>query len=172
MAHRRSNFVRSQRRETAWIFQNFTADTVAAGAAVLVSTLNAAALALRPFTIVRTRGMLTVNSDQLAASESQEIGFGMAVVSDQASAIGVTAVPTPVQDMGSDLFFVYEGVVNDLIFGDATGFQSAAQTTKYFDSKAMRKVSEDQDVVVVLESPGISLGADVITQFRMLLKLH
>jgi len=39
-----------------------------------------------------------VRSDQFVATEGYEIAIGMAVVSDQALAIGVTAVPTPFTD--------------------------------------------------------------------------
>ena len=98
-------------RETAWLFVDTVESTMAgAPTAVLANSLNASALALRPFTIVRTRGVFFVNSDQIVANESYGADRGYAVVSDQAAAIGVTAVPTPLTDMGSDLFFVYEQV--------------------------------------------------------------
>ena len=69
--------------------------------------LNAAALALRPFTVVRTRANLIIRSDQQAASELFEVAYGETVVSEQASAAGVVSVPTPVTEDASD-WHVYD----------------------------------------------------------------
>ena len=49
-----------------------------------------------------------VESDQSAATELFIGNLGLAVVSDQATAVGVTAVPTPATDRGSDLWFLIE----------------------------------------------------------------
>ena len=68
----RKRFIRGGRsvRETMWISLDETQTTLAsANSAALILVLNAAGLALRPFTIIRTRGTLLVRSDQLAASE-------------------------------------------------------------------------------------------------------
>ena len=97
-----------RKRETIWFGGAPFSAAVATTGVNLVTSLNAAALALRPFTIVRTRGVLRFSSDQEAATESWGGSFGMAVVSDQASAVGVTAVPTPTTENSSDLWFVYE----------------------------------------------------------------
>ena len=160
----------SQRRESMWLFGSTVESTMSgAPTAVLASSLNAAALALRPFTIVRTRGIIHIRSDQAAASETYGADLGMAVVSDQAAAIGVTAVPTPLTDKGSDLFFVYEQLFSHLsVRSDIGQLKEGAFMT--FDSKAMRKVNDDQDVVVVQEN---ELAGVVMTiSFRQLIKLH
>ena len=94
----------SQKRLTSWFQFQPIRVTGAAGGTIMFS-LNAAALALRPFTIVRSRFEVGIISDQTAATEDQLGAIGMAVVSDQAVAVGVTAVPTPITDMGSDLWF-------------------------------------------------------------------
>ena len=54
-----------------WLFIGYPTDkvTIAAGSATLLATLNAAALALRPFTVMRTRLRLWIGSDQTVASE-------------------------------------------------------------------------------------------------------
>ncbi len=173
---RKSGFVLRggvMRRETLWFFgQGARVTLTAASQAVVVTTLNAAALALRPFTIVRTRGLLRVESDQVAATERQDIAYGHCVVSDQAVAIGVTAVPTPATDDGSDLWFVYERVMNDFTFLSSTGARPMG-VSQYFDSKAMRKVEGDSsDAISVVESSTISLGAIITMHYRQLVKLH
>ena len=73
MARRHSGFrarMVSQGRKTFWLAgTHFQTVMAAANTAVLISTLNAAALALRPFTVIRTRGYIALLSDQLSANE-------------------------------------------------------------------------------------------------------
>ncbi len=173
---RKSGFVRRSgrmRRETEWIGLAAVSNTLSAGStAVLSASLNAAALALRPFTVVRTRGIFQLRTDQSAASEFYHAGFGICVVSDQAIAVGVSAVPTPETEQASDLWFVYEELAAEFELGDATGFQSNAGMLAHFDSKAMRRVNGDQDVAIVKETSAVSLGAIAMHSGRMLVKLH
>ncbi len=173
MARRPIRVTRGARRKTTWLqFAPIATTTTSASEAALVFVLNTAALALRPFTVVRTRGLLELQSDQSGASEDQSVGFGLAVVSDAASAVGVTAVPTPITDMGSDLFFSHELLYNNFIQKTGVGFEAAAGVRHYFDSKAMRKVDISEDIVVVMESSAISAGLILTMGFRMLVKLH
>ncbi len=157
------------RRETLWAnipFQIVTADV---GVATLMASLNAAALALRPFTIVRMRMAFGLHSDQAAAAEVQAVAVGQAVVSDQASAIGVTAVPTPVTDAGSDAWLLYT-----ILFNNATNLTDLVVGQKYFevDSRAMRKVEDGQDLVLVTEVAATSNGTVLNSSGRFLIKLH
>ncbi len=161
-------------RETRWLDAVPIRTTTATGAAVILFSLTAVELALRPFTIVRTRGVFHIKSDQVAATEPQQAGIGMCVVTEQALAIGVTAVPTPITDMESDLWFLYELAFSEFVFGSAIGFDAAAGSQVRFDSKAMRKVEDGQDVIVVVEVPR-SASSEAVTHqvgFRMLIKLH
>ena len=163
---------RSQKRQSVWFeFPPSQISVAAPSTAFLGFSLNAAALALRPFTVVRTRGSLFYRSDQNAGIETYGGGFGIAVVSDQATAIGVTAVPTPVTDYGSDLWFVIEQMYGRFVFGDLTGMVEGGQQ-RMLDSKAMRKVDVGQDIVVVFETPAQSSSFLVEAAFRMLVKLH
>ena len=160
-------------RETRWldIPPTFTA-LGAAGTAAILASLTAAELALRPFTVVRTRGILAVESDQSAATEIYHASYGLAVVSEQAFAIGVTAVPTPGTDRASDLWFVYEDVMGLFTFKSGVGFEEPSSAIKYFDSKAMRKVEDGQDLVVVTEANTNSNGLQIRNAGRILIKLH
>ena len=159
----------SNRRETIWVGGSFVDTTIGApSTAVLLTSLNAAALALRPFTVIRTRGIASIRSDQSAAVESQLAAWGKCVVSEQAVAIGVTAVPTPATDNAFDLWFGYEILQN---LGDiAAGPQDIV--TRYVDSRAMRKVQEGEDLITVIETTAISSGCTITTFDRILLKLH
>ena len=170
----KSGFIRRggvRRRESLWLGFGFASTTIAASAsATLLYSLNAGALALRPFTIVRTRMNWRCNSDQSAATEIFIGNFGWAVVSDQAVAIGVTAVPTPATDLGSDLWLLIDQWIGDfsLIGTDVT----TELRSQKIDSKSMRKVDDGQDVVGVAEAGIGGSGVNVSTVGRMLVKLH
>ena len=172
--NRKSGFIQRggvMRRESLWAALPHAKTTLAAaGTAVLSASLGASVLALRPFTIVRTRGNWMVKSDQSAASEDYVGSMGYAVVSDQAVAIGVTAVLTPATDQASDLFFVYETYNGrfDLV-GTAINEDIIPMN---FDSKAMRKVEDGSNVVVTLEAGLIGSGCIIYDASRLLLKLH
>ena len=163
---------RRSRRETMWFaFTPIEAVIAAASTAIQLGTLNAAALALRPFTVIRMRGFFFNRSDQISSGEDYGSSFGMAVVSSQAAAVGVTAVPTPNTDRGSDLFFVYEEIFGHLSFSSGIGVRELGQTV-YIDSKAMRKVNDDQDISITVETPANTDSAVVVAGGRFLIKLH
>ena len=167
----RTRLVRSGRK-TFWLSGTISESTLGAGnSALLVTALNAAALALRPFTIIRSRGYWSIQSDQVIASEDQIVHYGGIVVSDQAVATGVAAVPTPVTEDGSSWFF-FDGITAFLAFHDATGINPQFATLRVVDSKAMRKVEEGQDVIEVIQNSAISQGVDVVTYMKYLIKLH
>ena len=171
---RKSGFIQRSgvmRRETLWLGGSFVRSTLVGAASALVTSLNAAALAQRPFTIVRTRGFLHYRSDQEVASENYSGSYGAAVVSDQAVAIGVTAIPTPVTDSESDLWHLYEAFGKRFALGSGVAFTDVGDRIE-IDSKAMRKVEEGQDIVDVVEGSGLSTGIIVLSFNRTLIKLH
>ena len=164
--------VRATRRETAWLQFVPTVQVLTAVNGTIIFTLNAAALALRPFTVVRTRFMVYLRSDQTAAAEDQVVGLGHAVVSDEAVAVGVTAVPTPIAQLGSDLWFAIDVLatgVQDAAGGTSGGIRGI---TRFLDSRAMRKVAVGQDIVSVAEFSSQGQGLQIIWGGRMLVKLH
>ena len=176
-SHKSGFLMRSgvKRRETIWFGGTGFAQTLAATTTVaFLQSLNASALALRPFTVIRTRGVLRVMSDQLAATETYGASFGQAIVSDQAVVIGVTALPTPTTDSASDLWYVYEYLAGRLNVATAVGIEEGG-VERIIDSKAMRKVEDGQDIVSVTEGPGAGLtsaGSTIIGFTRILVKLH
>ncbi len=174
MARKSGNVRRDgrMRRNTEWIEAPVDSTTLAsASTAVLTGVLSAGSLLLRPFTIVRTRGMFYARSDQTAALEDWSVALGYAVVSEQATAIGVTAVPTPETDKGSDLWFVYEEIFGTFGFISGVGV-FMGDYSRSFDSKAMRKVEDGQDLSIVVETSAISAGVKVVESARILVKLH
>ena len=173
---RKSGFVRRNnvmRRETMWVGIETGVTTLAsASAAAIMSVMSAAFLALRPFTIVRTRGFFHMGSDQAAAAEGWGGTIGWCVVSDQAVAVGITAVPTPEADSDSDLWYVHESMLGKFEFITGTGaLENGAG--RQFDSKAMRKVDDGSQIVQVGEVPAAGASSVVIPDTgRILIKLH
>ncbi len=161
-----------QVRETLWIGDSIGDNVLAAGGtAVLLAMLNATALALRPFTVVRSRGLLAIRSDQQAANEAFQCAFGAAIVSAQAEAIGVTAIPTPITDNASDLWYIYETMFGNFQFASGVGFDSAPNNREV-DSKAMRKVEDGEQLIFAVESDASSSGLVFTSFVRTLVKLH
>ena len=176
MARRFSGFRQrlvSQGRKTFW-FDGVVVNTnlASANSAAILTSLTAGALALRPFTIIRTRGTWGVRSDQDAADENQFVAYGSIVVSDEAVAVGITAVPTPLSQDGSSWIHL------DQTFQHHRQQSSVGQNPDFIpwnnkiDSKSMRKVEEGQDLIEVIENSAISNGAQVVTYGRVLIKLH
>ena len=158
-----------QARQTVWFqFAPITATLTAVGGTVYF-TLNAAALALRPFTIVRSRFQAMIQSDQAGATEHQVGAVGLAVVSDEAATAGVASMPTPITEMASDLWFVHQLAM-------AAEFQSTTGGTPAgvfeIDSKAMRKVGIGQDIAVIAEFSSAGSGFLLTLGGRMLVKTH
>jgi len=162
--------IRSAKRATDWIQSSVetAVSSIAAATAILDQSFNIS----EPSTVVRTRGSLWIQSDQIAASEQPFGALGMAVVTDQASAIGISAIPSPYTNAGSDSFFVHLPFAVATRFGDATGFSAQSFTEFKFDSKAMRKVADSDSIVVVLENGSAAHGLNFLISFRMLIKLH
>jgi len=162
-----------ERRQTLWFtLPEATLTLAAANSAGRFLVLNAAALALRPFTVVRTRLSFFARSDQTGALETWQVAIGAAVVTDQASAIGVTAVPTPFTDLGSDSWFVHQIVTGVFLFISGVGVHPTGGRIIDVDSKAMRKVEDGSDINFTAENSGISAGTTIVTAGRMLVKLH
>ena len=161
--------VRGARRESLWVGVTLGVTTMTAPGGTITNASNAALLALRPFTVIRLHMAFWLQSDQAAAIETQHAGFGVAVVSDQAVAIGVTAVPTPITDIGSDLWFAHR-----LMYADESNLTDRTRSGQFFeiDSKAMRKVEDGQTVIMVAELSSTGSGLQLVSGGRMLIKTH
>ena len=173
MAVRRSHrgFNRGVRRETSWLSIPPVEASVNSSS-VIALALTAEELAKRPFTIVRTHIEVFLQSDQAAATENQICAIGGAIVSDQALAIGVTAVPTPVTDIESDLWWFHQSLLGQFCIASGVGFEEPCGGRFVVDSKAMRKVNDDQDAIIVIEASSAGFGAIVGALGRILIKEH
>ncbi len=163
---------RTQKRATTWLDVPITSTNFTGIGGTLLVSLTALELAKRPFTIVRAHLEMQLSSDQAVASEIMLGAIGFAVVSDQAFGVGVTAVPTPVTDAESDLWFLHKYFMSNFNLGTGVGFQEPSSRSYTLESKAMRKVNDDQDVVLVAELGSPSQGFNLQVAGRVLIKEH
>ncbi len=119
----------------------------------------------------RTRAKFSVKSDQTTALEDYSGAIGVEVVSDQAVAVGVTAVPTPVGQSSSDVWIAFEWFMGKFVFVSGVGFEDG-NSERVLESKAMRKVQEGEQLITVVESSALSTGFTLQVAQRILVKLH
>ena len=165
------------RRKTNWIPSGdaTTFGTLVAGGVVLDQVLTAAAiqgLVGPESTIVRTRGLLAVWSDQVAATETVFGAMGMAIVSDAAATAGAGSIPAPYTDAGWDGWFMHQFFSHTHVAGSTLTSMSPTQTNFPFDSKAMRRLQDEEAVVVLIEDGSALHGGRYTIDFRQLFKLH
>ncbi len=167
---RTRNFKRdSVRRQMQWVGASVATTTIPAGTAVLHSVLGAGALLLRPFTIVRTHLVLHWENDVFTATERPFGAYGEIVVTDNASGVGITAVPDPDSDFDAD-WHTWQGLISAMLSDTSVGITMVGQQYQV-DSKAMRKVGANDDAISVVTNTS-TVGAKITTRGRFLVKLH
>ena len=177
MARRPRRFVRPPAKTKIWFNAGVGSTALAGSSVILITKFNAAALALRPFTILRTHLQINVRSDQVTASENVIASFGETVVTDNASTIGVTAIPDPsgIDGDGNADWMTWQAMFGSF-FIDINGTDGIAMSgyngqMYVVDSKAMRKIGPNDDLVQVASlqtSPGLTFSCNG----RRLVQLH
>ena len=134
-------------------------------------------MVLRPFTILRTHVSVDIRSDQQIALENIIAAYGQMVVTDTASGIGVTVVPDPSAISGDPEadWFLWTAMQNEFFIdiNGTDGIAAIGDNGRHFvlDSKAMRKVGPDDDIVSVVANE-TAVGFRLVTQGRRLIQLH
>ena len=119
-------------------------------------------------TVLRVVGGVQVASDQLASSESQIGAIGMCVVTDTAAALGITAIPDPVSDVGDDVWFFYQGFAQQVTVLTAVGIAGDLSTWYPFDQKAKRIIHSGQTIALVGANAHATNGMAVTVVMRIL----
>ena len=157
----RRPFVRGRntaRRKTQWTSSPAETAFIALAAATSIFDLAFTTTGDRPETMARLRGLLTVMTDQFTATESPFGAVGMCVVSDEAAAVGITAMPKPYTDAESDLWLFHQYWSAPVSAPTAVGMNNVA-VQYLLDSKAMRKVNEDETLVGIIQNGSAANGA-------------
>ena len=138
--------------------------TVAAGGSTLVSSASFD----QPLTVMRSRGQVSIIPTVLSADLNIVGAFGMAIVSAEALAAGITSIPDPFLDADWGGWYVWRSFSYRFEFADATGVNFPNWSFEV-DSKAMRKLTVNEAIVLVAESQGG--GFSISTPIRQLVKL-
>ena len=140
---------------------------VGTNAKVLVASFSPEGAGMEKPTVVRTRGQVGIRPNVVSADLDVVGALGLGIVSAQAFGIGITAVPGPFTDADWDGWFVWRSF--SYRFEATAGVDVAIDWGFEVDSKAMRKVADNEVVVVVAES---QVGAFQISPpLRLLFKL-
>ena len=154
------------RRQTEWsglAAQGYVG--VADAGATLVSSISFAEVA----TLIRHRGTISLQVTTPGADEDIVGAFGMGMVSSEALAVGVTAMPEPFSDSDWGGWMVWQPFAHHWEFQSGIGVLRA-DWEYIIDSKAMRKVGPNTALVTIVES---FTGAFQIAEtVRSLLLLH
>jgi len=171
----------SQRRLTSW--EEGTGGIVAtvfttSGSAFLGS---AVAPTVDGLTLVRTRGQWSGYLESASAARSGYTGaFGIGVATTAAVTAGVASVPTPITEQSWDGWLYWSSLVltaSSVIDGSAAADHDLVNPTmaafrEMIDSKAMRKLKEEDSLYAVVEVTLIGTSALVLRHdSRILLKL-
>ena len=170
MARRRVVTRGGARRKTSWVGpadQSFLA--VTSSASIIVQSFDPAANALVQPTVVRTRGTVVIAPAASPSADLEVVGaYGGCIITRQAFAAGVGSIPHPIDEGGWDGWFVWNSFALNVEFGTAVGTR-LLQIDQTVDSKAMRKVTDNEVIVFVA---GSAVNAFRIAMpLRMLLKI-
>ncbi len=162
MARRRFTTLqrKAPKRQGVWVGIDLATAGIGGNASVLLGSLNAAGLAQRPFTVVRSRMTLFHTSDQNAASEDHSGVLSLQVVTEAAAAVGIGSVPTPLTEFNAD-YFVYQPFLGVASVQAVAATGENGPINDLVDSKAMRKVGIDDDIAIVIQTASGSQGTDI-----------
>jgi len=112
-------------------------------------------------------------SDQSLADEDQLATFGMMIVTEDAFAVGITAIPGPGTDSSND-WFVWQPMYNRRQVVTSIGITDPSGTQYTIDSKAQRVFEIGTRIVLVGENlnPGGTGGLSLNFNLRILTKIR
>ena len=163
---------RVQRRQTGWE-EGPGGTPVQTINASVKRILNSGAQALVDgLTLIRTRGYFSsIQVIGSAIGDGFSGAFGIGVVTNDAFAIGVTAMPGPLSNIDWDGWLYHRFISQHVAAANAFGTEDSVLTFEV-DSKAMRKITVNDTVFAMLEVTEIGTAEiDVFFDSRMLLKL-
>jgi len=153
---------RSSNKTWAGLSSGDTWTPVAAGGSLIVGSF----IVGLDSTLVRVRGMLGILSDS-EVEEEVHGAIGIARVTEDAFSSGIAAVPVPIADIDSDSWVLWQPFIHARAVGTASG-QSPAQSNFVLDSKAMRKFTATDRLVIVLENDSSVFGLRFMAIVRAL----
>ncbi len=102
-------------------------------------------------TLMRSRGSIFLQLDAGGNDERVLIGLGLILASQEAVTAGVASIPKPIVEIEADWIWHSFVVLSSLAESAVTGDSSALWARVEIDSKAMRKVKPNQNIVLVAQ---------------------
>ena len=164
------SFAPRTKRQTDWalLFASTTVTAVPANSKVLMfATAVGSLLNITPSTLIRTRGQFGISTDQLAADEEQIGAVGIAVVPPGSTA---ATIPGPDFDATWDGWLYHRFFQHVFRVNSAIGAYPDLMHSMEIDSKAMRKLTSDQLVVLMVENAHATNGFNIAAGVRFLIK--
>jgi len=121
-------------------------------------------------TVLRIRGNILVFATPDAAGDSDVLGLGFAVVTDDAASAGGTAVPGPIASPTVDTWLWHQYVPLNAVGRTAIGADNLGCVARVeIDSKAMRKMPPGKSLALISElSTGEMALVNISGGFRAL----
>ncbi len=157
---------RLQKRQTIWSAGASGTEFTVAGSSVVSVELQSQALLDglgEGLTLVRTRGMVLVVSDQNAAAEFPSIWWGLIV--QNARGATLATLPRPFDEPDAGWF-----AAGTTMAHQGAASSASSPTTELVDSRGMRKI-RDNDVIVLSMQNVSTDGALMMFSFKFLYKL-
>ena len=115
-------------------------------------------------TVLRTVGLISVQSDQSSSAEEQIGALGVCEITDRALAVGITAIPDPVTEVSDDFWLLYV----PFSMSGAQGTVPNNSKEFMFDSRAKRLVEEGTQLAVVVANAHATHGLEFQLSMRLL----
>ncbi len=139
---------------------------------LVVSAASSTIMGSIPFTeaatIVRIRGMFTVALSTYVADLEIVGAIGFGIISDEALAAGIASIPDPYDDANWGGWMLWQSFAHRFETLDATSSFLGSWSME-LDSKAMRKVTPGESLIMMVESQAGAFRAAVAP--RTLVKL-
>jgi len=142
---------------------------VTSGASAINQSFDPGANGLPKPTVTRVRGIISIKPQVFAADLDMSGAYGICVVSDEAFTAGAASIPRPFDDAGWDGWLLWGAFAMRLEIVGAGDDFFPANITQEIDSKGMRKVTDNETIVFMVESEAGAIS--VSWQARMLLML-
>ena len=139
----RSGAVHNKEWTTACLIPSDIDNAIGAGGAFVIFTATEAE------TILRMRGEVYLELDATASNEMVTMAIGIAVVSARAAAAGSASVPRPASE--GSFPWLWHGWLIVSSGQEAAVNDNSLIARLTVDSKAMRKIKEDEVIVLALE---------------------
>ncbi len=161
-SQRRGFAPRRRPKQMDWVRGFTTAQAIAGANTKSIDSIVVAGTIGLDITIRRVRGLLTIVTDNFAASEQQSGVFGAIMVNEEAFTIGATAVPGPVSDPDAEWSIWMPFNTQQFVYTSASA-NIPATSSWPFDSKSQRIVrsgGQEQGMLFILETDA---GSDGLT---------